>query len=411
MRFSLFIALRYFFSPRKLRVINLISIISLVGISVTTCALCVVLSVFNGFTQLSERLLSSCSAPLVIEASGGKVFSITPKKYNKIKALPSVALCCRVIKQNAIASYGENQTLVQLMGVEDNYNRINNLDTSMVYGSFHLYRNSEPCCVAGIGLAASLSLPKNAETMGSRLTITLPNRFASSSSINAEEVFISRQAAYSGCFETKSEQDASTLILPLALCADMLSYQSTVNSLLQSSIYIKPSNPNQIRSTSEQIAALINDSLQVKDIFAQQPLYNKVVKMERIGVYLILSFIIFIATFNVIGALSLLVMDKRRDMFILHSLGARSQQIKDIYLFNAIALCVFGALIGIVLSLILCWAQEHWGLIQMSNSADLIIKAFPVQVKPLDLVVVFLTVTLMGLPLQALISHKAAQKI
>lgn len=406
MRLSLFIAWRYFFSRRKLKVINIISLIALVGIAVTTCALFSVLSVFNGFTQLSEQLLSSSSAPLVIEAKSGKTFKIDTKTYNHLIHTHSISICSRVIRENAIVSFGDNQTLIELRGVEENYNKINNIDTAMLYGSFHLFRNGEPACVVGVGVASSLMLPKNAEIMGVRMSVMVPNRFASASNIGGEEVFINQNAMYSGCFETKSEIDEKTVFVPLSFAQELLSYQDDGDSLVQSSIYIKPANTQNILQTKEDIEKLTNSKYEVKDILAQQPIYGRVVKMERFGVYLILSFIIFIATFNIMGSLSLLIMDKKRDMFLLESLGARQKQIRQIYFLNGFMLSIFGAAIGLILGLLLCFVQQRYGLIKMSSSPDVVINAFPVQVKVLDMVKVFLLTVAIGLPLELIISHK-----
>ncbi len=206
MKLPLFIAWRYFFSKEKLKVINIISLISLIGIVITTSALLVVLSVFNGFTFVGTKILSYSNAPLVIEASKGKVFSLDSIPFDKVKALGKIEVATPILKENALVSFKDNYVLVQMKGIEEDYVRIGRIDTSMVEGSFLLKKFDYDAGVLGLGLTKSLSLGMNADIVGALLSVVVPKRDAKVSIVE-QDMFYTKKLVYAGSFQMNASID------------------------------------------------------------------------------------------------------------------------------------------------------------------------------------------------------------
>ena len=375
MNLPLYVAWRYFFSKKKLKVINIISLISLIGIAITTMALLVVISVFNGFTSVGTKILSSSNPPLLIEAKKSKVFSLDSIPYNKIKSLQKVYAISPVLKENALISFGQSQALVLMKGIDETYTKINRIDTSIVYGNFSLKGFGSDACVLGIGVAANIGMPNNAERMGAIIQLIVPKR-EGRVSISGQETFNNKDILYSGSFRMEAKMDEDNVFLPIGFVRELLDYDNNEVS----SVFIRPKSDNDIKKLKSEIKEMVGEDYEVKDIFEQEPIYQKVVKVERLGVYVILSFIIFIATFNVMGSLSLLIMDKKKDILILRSMGATLGSVRSIYFLNGLMLSFVGALIGLLLGIGFCLLQQQFGIIKMGADI-LVIDAFPIDRK------------------------------
>lgn len=390
MNLPFYVAWRYFFSKKKLKVINIISLISLIGIAITTMALLVVISVFNGFTSVGTKILSSSNPPLLIEAKRSKVFSLDSIPFNTISSLPRVESLAPVLKENALITFGESQALVLMKGIDKSYYNINRIDTSIAYGRFSLSNYGKDACVLGIGLAAKIGMPSNAEHLGASVQLIVPKRegrisIAQEESLNSNDIF------YSGSFQMNAQMDEDNIFLPMDFVRDLLDYYDNEVS----SIFIRPRLENDIPKLKAEIKALVGEDYDVKDIFEQEPIYQKVVRVERLGVYFILSFIIFIATFNVMGSLSLLIMDKKKDILILRSMGSTLGSVRAIYFINGLMLSFFGAIIGLSLGIGICLVQQYFGIIKM-GSGFLIVDAFPIELRLLDIISIFLLVLSIG---------------
>lgn len=390
MKLPLFIAWRYFFSKEKLKVINIISLVSLIGIVITTSALLVVLSVFNGFTFVGTKILSYSNAPLVIEASKGKVFSLDSIPFDKVKALGKIEVATPILKENALVSFKDNYVLVQMKGIEEDYVRIGRIDTSMVEGSFLLKKFDYDAGVLGLGLTKSLSLGMNADIVGALLSVVVPKRDAKVSIVE-QDMFYTKKLVYAGSFQMNASIDQTDMLVPLDFARQILDYSNNEVS----AVLLRAKNERDIPKLKAQIQDMLGKDFSVKDILEQDPIYNKVVKAERFGVYVILAFIIFIATFNVMGSLSLLIMDKKKDILILHSMGATLSSIRWIYFLNGLILSLIGATIGLIIGLAICLLQQHFGVIKMGNG-EFVVDAFPVQIKIMDIFYVFLLVLSIG---------------
>ena len=390
MNLPLYVAWRYFFSKKKLKVINIISLISLIGIAITTMALLVVISVFNGFTSVGTKILSSSNPPLLIEAKKNKVFSLDSIPYNKIKSLPKVYAISPVLKENALISFGQSQALVLMKGIDETYTKINRIDTSIVYGNFSLKGFGSDACVLGIGVAANIGMPNNAERMGAIIQLIVPKR-EGRVSISGQETFNNKDILYSGSFRMEAKMDEDNVFLPIGFVRELLDYDNNEVS----SVFIRPKSDNDIKKLKSEIKEMVGEDYEVKDIFEQEPIYQKVVKVERLGVYVILSFIIFIATFNVMGSLSLLIMDKKKDILILRSMGATLGSVRSIYFLNGLMLSFVGALIGLLLGIGFCLLQQQFGIIKMGADI-LVIDAFPIELRILDIISIFSLVLSIG---------------
>ncbi|MFA7081738.1 MAG: ABC transporter permease [Bacteroidales bacterium] len=390
MNLPLYVAWRYFFSKKKLKVINIISLISLIGIAITTMALLVVISVFNGFTSVGTKILSSSNPPLLIEAKKSKVFSLDSIPYNKIKSLSKVSAISPVLKENALISFGQSQGLVLMKGIDETYFKINRIDTSIVYGKFSLSSFGKEACVLGVGVAAKIGIPNNAERMGATIQFIVPKR-EGRISMSQEETFNSQDVLYSGSFRMDAQMDEDNVFLPIGFVRQLLDYDNNEVS----SIFIRPKSESDIQKLKTEIKEIVGQDYEVKDIFEQEPIYQKVVKVERLGVYVILSFIIFIATFNVMGSLSLLIMDKKKDILILRSMGATLGSVRSIYFLNGLMLSFVGALIGLLLGIGVCLVQQQFGIIKM-GAGIVIIDAFPIELRILDIISIFSLVLSIG---------------
>lgn len=390
MNLPLYVAWRYFFSKKKLKVINIISLISLIGIAITTMALLVVISVFNGFTSVGTKILSSSNPPLLIEAKKSKVFSLDSIPYNKIKSLSKLSAISPVLKENALISFGQSQGLVLMKGIDETYFKINRVDTSIVYGKFSLSSFGKEACVLGVGVAANIGIPNNAERMGATIQFIVPKR-EGRISMSQEETFNSQDILYSGSFRMDAQMDEDNVFLPIAFVRSLLDY----NNNEVSSVFIRPKSDNDIQKLKSEIKEIVGEDYEVKDIFEQEPIYQKVVKVERLGVYVILSFIIFIATFNVMGSLSLLIMDKKKDILILRSMGATLGSVRSIYFLNGLMLSFVGAAIGLLLGIGVCLVQQQFGIIKM-GAGIIVIDAFPIELRILDIISIFSLVLSIG---------------
>lgn len=390
MNLSLFVAWRYFFSKKKLKVINIISLISLIGIAVTTMALIIVLSVFNGFTSIGTKVLSSSNPPLIIELIRGKFFNLDSIPFQEIKNNKRIEIASPIIQENALISFGENQALVLMKGVEQDFIRINSIDTSIVLGEFSLSNFNSDACILGIGLSSFINIPSNADKMGAMIRVMVPKR-KGKISVLPEESFSNKEIVYSGSFQMFSQMDDDNIILPISFAREILEYKEReVNS-----IYIKPKSENDIPFLKKELTKLLGDKFSVKNVLEQEPIYQKVVKSERLGVYIILSFIIFIATFNVMGTLSLLIMDKKKDIMILRTMGASLKKVRRIFFLNGLILSFIGALIGLILGSFICYIQQKFGVIKM-GSGNFLIDVFPIKLRMFDVISVLLLVITIG---------------
>lgn len=388
-----FIARRYLFSKKSTNAINVISIISMVGVAVATMALVIVLSVFNGFHDLVASFFTNFDPQLEVVPVKGKVAAADDAVFMKIRQLPEVDMVSECVQDQALAFYNGQQAMVNIMGVDDNFARMTRIQ-KILYGDgdFSLQAANLEYGVPGIRLAQTLG-------MGARwdgfLKIYAPQRegqltdmaspadgFVTDSLISPGVVFAVNQAKY----------DRDYLITSIAFARRLFFRQGMVSKLM---VKLKPGTD--LDATKRKIKNLAEGRFNVLDRFEQHADTFRIMQVEKVLAYLFLSFILVVACFNIIGSLSMLIIEKKKDVQTLRNLGATDRTLTRVFLFEGRMISALGAVVGILLGLLLCWLQQEFGLVPMGDSSGtFVVNAYPVSVHYSDVLIVFITVLAVG---------------
>ena len=391
--------MRYLFSKKDLKVINIISLISLIGVGVVTMALLIVLSVFNGFTCLASDMLSYSNPDLIILPSKGKVIDVEQIDVKQIESLSQLQACTPVVKESVLISFENAQSIVDMYGVEEEFFRISNIDTTMQIGNTSLYTKEKANCILGYSLMLQMSLHQGAEKMNIPIQFCIPKKNPTNVIVPEDNLNIDK-ALFSASFLTKSDIDNNVAIVPLSFAQNLMELSSNQVS----SLNIKLKDLKKTKQVKAEIEKLIPENYVVKDRLEQDPVYYKVVKAEKLAVYIILGFIIFIASFNIMGALSLLIMTKKKDIMILRTMGATKRDIRKIFFTTGVMMSVIGMLCGLILGIIFCLLQQHFGIIKMG--ASYIVESFPIKIYFTDIVAILLMVVTISCLCTGLMSRK-----
>lgn len=391
--------MRYLFSKKDLKVINIISLISLIGVGVVTMALLIVLSVFNGFTCLASDMLSYSNPDLIILPSKGKVIDVEQIDVKQIESLSQLQACTPVVKESVLISFENAQSIVDMYGVEEEFFRISNIDTTMQIGNTSLYTKEKANCILGYSLMLQMSLYQGAEKMNIPIQFCIPKKNPTNIIVPEDNLNIDK-ALFSASFLTKSDIDNNVAIVPLSFAQNLMELSSNQVS----SLNIKLKDLKKTKQVKAEIEKLIPENYVVKDRLEQDPVYYKVVKAEKLAVYIILGFIIFIASFNIMGALSLLIMTKKKDIMILRTMGATKRDIRKIFFTTGVMMSVIGMLCGLILGIIFCLLQQHFGIIKMG--ASYIVESFPIKIYFTDIVAILLMVVTISCLCTGLMSRK-----
>ena len=383
------IALRYFFSKKSQRVINIISLISAIGVMVGTTALIIVLSVFNGFEDLILRLYNSFDPDIRIELVEGKTFLSDKINIDQLKKINGVEYVNPVIEESALAKYRDKQYIIKLKGVSDDYIKMTGLDSMIVDGSFRLQSGDTDFAIVGGGIAYNLGI--DPENIFNQIEIYGP-RSSASSLTDLEGAFNRRYIAPAGIFEVQQDFDAKYIITPLRFAREILEYENKLTAIELG--LTKDYNEKEI---VQNIEAVVGNKFIVKDRFQQHELIYKIMRSEKLAVFLILTFILIIAIFNVISSLTMLVIEKKKDIAIYRSMGAEISFLRKIFLTEGMFITLVGAIGGLLIGGVICFLQQQYGLIQLSGSGSFVIDAYPVKMSPLDFLYVFTTVCCIGL--------------
>lgn len=388
-----FIARRYLFSKKSTNAINVISIISMVGVAVATMALVIVLSVFNGFHDLVASFFTNFDPQLEVVPVKGKVAAADDAVFMKIRQLPEVDMVSECVQDQALAFYNGQQAMVNIMGVDDNFARMTRIQ-KILYGDgdFSLQAANLEYGVPGIRLAQTLG-------MGARwdgfLKIYAPQRegqltdmaspadgFVTDSLISPGVVFAVNQAKY----------DRDYLITSIAFARRLFFRQGMVSKLM---VKLKPDTD--LDAAKRKIKNLAEGRFNVLDRFEQHADTFRIMQVEKVLAYLFLSFILVVACFNIIGSLSMLIIEKKKDVQTLRNLGATDRTLTRVFLFEGRMISALGAVVGILLGLLLCWLQQEFGLVPMGDSSGtFVVNAYPVSVHYSDVLIVFITVLAVG---------------
>jgi len=390
LNFPIYIARRYLVSKKSHNIINIISAISVAGVAIGAMALIIVLSVFNGFDRLVVSLFSSFNPQIRVEATRGKTFHLDSFPLDRLKKIPGVAHVTKVIEEDALMKYKDNQSIVTIKGVSGEFASMSGLDTMMVEGDFLLQEGERDYALLGYGVAGALDA--NLKDFSNPVTVFVPRR-ESSFTGGLDNAFNSEIIFPSGFFQIQYEIDVKYAILPLRFVQKLLGYGDERTSLEIG--LTKGADPAAVQ---ESIESLAGRDYKVRNRYQQQEVLYKIMISEKRYIFLILTLILIIATFNVIGTLSMLILDKKKDIAVLRSLGAGQRTIRRIFLLEGILISFVGAVAGLTLGALVCWLQMRFGLVRLgTEESSFVVSAYPVLMKASDFILIFFTVMIIGI--------------
>ncbi len=392
MNFSLFVAKRYLFSKKSTHVINIISAISAVGVAVATMAMVVTLSVFNGFHDLVATLFTAFDPQIEISPAKGKTMDANSPLLTDIKRMKEVSVATESVEDQALAIYEGRQAMVKIRGVQDNFDSLTHIrEILMGDGEYMLKVADMDCGILGIRLAQTLG---TGITFDSPLYVYAPKRQGQLNMANPTDGFV-EGALYSPgvifCVK-QAKYDKNLILTNIAFARNLFDLEGKVTAL---SLRLKPGSD--LDKVKTQIKEKVGSEMVVKDRFEQQEDTFRIMKIEKLIAYIFLTFILAVACFNIIGSLSMLIIDKRDDVKTLRNLGADDKLITRIFLMEGRMISTIGAVVGIALGLALCWAQQTFSIVGLGKSSgSFVVDAYPVSVHPWDIVLVFFTVIIVG---------------
>lgn len=395
---KLLFAWRYFKSKKSTTAINIIAWISVLAITVGTAALIIVLSVFNGFEGLVKSLYGDFYSDIRITPKQGKFFSLTDEKINQLKKIKGVSALSTTVEEKAVLMNGDYQTIVYLRGVEENYQNITNLKKHLVRGNYDLGLSESPSIIIGIGVENAIGADP---TSTNEVIIYLPNRKANGFS---QDAMHSYATAVSGTFMVQQEFDNKYAFTNIAFLKYMLDLKPDEYSSVELRI-----NQSYSSAIAKQVAVIVGDDFKVQNKFQQNQSLFSVMEVEKWVVYGILCLILIVAAFNMIGALTMLVLEKQKDIAVLKAMGANNTVIQKIFLYEGLVLAGVGAGAGAIIAFLVCVAQQQLHLVKLQGGT-FIIDYYPVKMIPFDFLLVALTVTVVALLASWFPSRKAAQQ-
>jgi len=386
---SLFIARRYLISKKSHNLINVISLISVIGQAVGTAALIIVLSVFNGFESVITSLYNTFDPDFGITAVKGKTFHENAFPKQDILTLEGVKAVAGVVEEDALFKYGDKQYIARIKGVSKNYPEVSKLDSVIIDGILILQEGNSNFAIVGAGVAWFLDI--DLSDYKRLLNVYVPRR-GNASSFDFSNAFNHEVIHPAGVFSVQQEFDEKYVIVPLRFARQLLDYKDEVTSV---EVFLKPgADADYIQNKIEKI---LGSQYIVKNRFQQNEALFKVLKSEKLIIFIILVFILILASFNIIGSLSILIVEKLKDIAVLKSMGAGKSLIRKIFTAEGMLISLMGSISGLLIGLVILLLQQHFGLVSLgSNAGDFIINAYPVKMYFADFVKVFFTVIFIG---------------
>ncbi|MDO4461501.1 MAG: FtsX-like permease family protein [Bacteroidia bacterium] len=392
MRIPILIAWRYLFAKKSQNIINVISWISLLGVLVGSAAILIVLSVFNGLHSFVGSLFSSFDPDLKIECVEGKVFQATDSLLNSIRNTDGIESASCYLVDNALIKYDQRQMPALIMGVDDYFGEVTNIDSITTCGQFPIWKNDNSNSCA-IGYILAQQLGTNPMAFSNQLIIYAPKRIGNINMANPEQSFIKQISTVASTFAVQQvDYDSQYAIVSLSQARKLFCYADSEVS----GIGIKIASNCNADRVQTLLQERLGNSLSVKNRWEQHSSFFRMMEVEKFMAFLILLFILAIAAFNIIGTLSMLIYEKKESIFILKAMGATKQTTTRIFLFEGLLVSIGGALIGLLLGIVLVLIQQNFGIINFHNSASYIIEAYPVQLISSDILIVFISVIIVG---------------
>lgn len=391
MNLSLHIARRYLFSRKSHNAINIVSLVSVLGVAIAVAALVCVLSVYNGFQKLLGDMYSSFDPQIKIKVVEGKTFVPNTAEFQAIRKDPSVAEYCETLEENALVQYKNAQTSATIKGVSDNFGKLTRIEKLMFAGHFTLKDANFKYATLGVGLAGILG---TGSSFIDPITINAPKRIGTINLANPAASFTTADILISGTFGiNQPDYDNSLMLVPIAFARELFEYSDEVTA-----VEIRLKDGTAAEKMVTKFSKLLGKKYSVQGIAEQKADFYRINRIEKWMTYLILSFILLIALFNVIGSLSMLILEKKKDATTLSQLGASHQMIQRIFMLEGWLIALFGAFLGIVLGSTLCLLQQHYGLLKLGGGGNFIVDAYPVRLMLKDVLLVLATVALISIP-------------
>lgn len=400
MNFPFFIARRYLFSKKSTHAINIISGVSVIGVAIATMALIVTLSVFNGFHDLVASFFTAFDPQLKVVPVKGKTAPVDDPILMQIRQLPQIEVAMESLEDQALAVYNQHQAMVTIKGVEDNFNKLTHIVEILEDGDTLLSNNIDKYVLHAadmnygiVGIRVGEILGTGYEFYGT-MQIYAPQREGQLNMADPSQGFTVDELYSPGALfcVRQGKYDGKYIITHIDFARNLFDQEGRLSSL-----ELRLKQGSDFDAVKQQIQQIAGDRYHVLDRYEQQDDTFKIMKIEKLIAYIFLTFILIVASFNIIGSLSMLIIDKKDDVVTLRNLGASDKQIVRVFLFEGRMISAIGAVIGIALGLLLCWIQQTYGVVALGPSSDsFVVNAYPVSVHPWDVVLVFLTVLAVG---------------
>ncbi|MCC6683977.1 MAG: FtsX-like permease family protein [Bacteroidia bacterium] len=388
MNLSYYIARKYFFSKRKRNISNVITAISVLGFAFGSMALIVVLSAFNGFEVLVDSLYHSFYPDIKITPKTGKVFLPDSSKLKQIVNLQDVLYGSEILEENVLLKYDRKQNIATIKGVSANYTKMVRMDSLIVQGDSRLQRGVFNYAIVGGGIAYKLSV--NPYNHMVPLHVYVPRRDGNPL-IRPDKAFSEGKILPSGIFVLEESIDNKYVFVSMRFAREILDYPNQI-----SSYEINLKNEDRLFEVQKTIQQLLGNDFNVKNRYQQNEVLYRIMKSEKIAVYLILTFILLIAAFNVTGSLYMLVIEKENDIRVMQAMGADASLIKRIFLMEGFIVTMLGSVIGIGIGVAICYVQQKYGLIKFGGEGSMVVEAYPVKMNFWDFPVVLGTAVVIG---------------
>lgn len=379
MNVPLLIARRYFRSKNKRNIISIISNISMIGVAVGTAALIIVLSVFNGLEDLVRTLYGKSDPNLVISARKGKAFPVDTVLLTRLRAAPGVGLLTEVIEDNALLQYHDRQMVVKMRGLSDNYFGQSGIDSSLREKDHRLHRNGLDYAIVGGGVQHELSITLNNRL--APLKMLYPrNTGRKTLSMNPDQAFNEQELFAGDVFLIEQHMDDSYIFVPLEFAQRLLGYGDR-----RTALYVKVSDSFKIEGVKNELRKILGPNFSVLDSDEQHVSLLKAIKVEKLFVFITFAFILLIASLNIFFSLSMLVIDKKKDIAVLQAVGASQQAIRRTFLLVGAIVAFVGAAAGLVFGVTICFLQQQFGLVSMGMATS-VVDSYPVKMQLSDIV-------------------------
>jgi lipoprotein-releasing system permease protein len=390
-RVPLLIARRYFRSKNKRNIITIISNISMIGVAVGTMALIIVLSVFNGLEDLVRTLYGKSDPNLVISATKGKAFPVDRTFLMKLENTPGVALLTEVIEDNALLQYHDRQMVVKMRGLSDNYFGQSQIDANIREGDHRLRRDSLELALVGAGVQHELSITLNNRLAPMRLLYPRNTPGKKSLSIDPSKAFNEEDLIAGGVFLIEQHIDDSYIFVPLEFAQRLLNYGNR-----RTALYVKVGQSFEIEQVKNQLRKQLGPDFKVQDSDEQHVSLFKAIKVEKLFVFITFTLILLIASLNIFFSLSMLVIDKKKDIAVLLAMGASQKTVRRTFLYVGAIVALVGAATGLVLGVTLCWLQQRFGFVSMGMATS-VVDAYPVKMQASDIIFTCMSIILITL--------------